>query len=139
MLLWRVLRRSTLIDAMDVRVLQQEILATMNDWGAEILADPERYNNRFYVAFIVQNYCRMLHDLMYGTLSSKLKGVTWAKENLDPEWHGLIDRTWAGRPNPAVSVRTRADKDDFAAMLVFLREVMDLSLAYAAEQGIPRS
>jgi len=57
---------ATLLDPVPVDALRQEIGATMRDWGQQILDDPDRYRNRFYQAFIVLNYCRMMHDLVVG-------------------------------------------------------------------------
>jgi len=66
----------------------------------------------------------MLHSLYVGRVDSKRAGAEWAKTNLDPVWAGLIDRAWTGRPNPAESVRQRADPDDFRATLEFVRFIM---------------
>ncbi len=115
----------TLVDPIPVETLRRQILSVMRDWGHDLLAEPEPYNNRFYQAFIVHNYSRMLHDLIRGYPGSKRAGVDWVKANLDPKWHGLIDRTWAGRFDPAVAVRTPADPDDFKATLAFVRYIMD--------------
>ncbi len=109
-----------LVDPIPVETLRKEIIATIHDWGKEILANPDDYNNRFYQTFIVLNYCRMLHDLHRGFPGSKLAGAEWAKANLDPSWAGLIDRAWDGRPNPAVSVRQCADVKDFKETLEFI-------------------
>jgi hypothetical protein len=106
-------------------VLRQEIMATIHDWGGEILTNPDHYNNRFYQGFIVLNYCRMLHDLLRGRPGSKRAGAEWAKANLDPGWATLIDQAWGGRPNPAVSVRQSADPESFQATLEFVRYIMD--------------
>jgi hypothetical protein len=98
-------------------------MATIRDWGRDILANPEPYNNRFYQAFIVHSYCRMLHDLQTGYPGSKRAGAEWAKANLEPSWQGLIDRSWEGRPNPAVSSRQPADPEDFKSTLDFVRYI----------------
>ncbi len=50
-------------------------MATIHDWGQEILSRPDHFNNRFYQGFIVLNYCRMLHDLHRGFPGSKLAGA----------------------------------------------------------------
>ena len=116
-----------LVDPVPVEDLRAEILATIHDWGQQILADPDRFNRRFWQSFIVLSYCRMLHDLRLGRVGSKRAGAEWAKATLDPSWAGLIDRTWAGRPNPALSVRQPADPDDFERTLAFVRYVMEMS------------
>jgi predicted nucleotidyltransferase len=117
----------TLVDPILVEMLRKEILEVIHEWGQEILTNPEHYNNRFYQAFILHSYCRMLHSLQVGYPDSKRAGTQWAKANLDPVWVDLIDRSWAGRPNPAVSVRQPADPDDYARTLEFVRHVMEKS------------
>ena len=116
-----------LVDPVPVELLRAEMIATIIDWGEQILAHPEQYNNRFYQAFIVLSYCRMLHDLVRGRPGSKRAGAQWAKQNLDPAWSGLIDRTWVGRPDPAAKVRQPADADEFEKTLRFVKYVIDLS------------
>ncbi|MDX1417482.1 MAG: DUF4111 domain-containing protein [Candidatus Promineifilaceae bacterium] len=116
-----------LLDPVPTKELQQEILATINDWGAEILADPERFNNRFYQGFILLSYCRMWHDLTAGTVNSKRVGAEWAQKRLDPSWARLIGRAWDTRPDPARSVRDTADTADYERTLEFVRFVMGKS------------
>ena len=114
----------TLVDPIPVEALRQDILETITGWGQEILNEPEKYKNRFYQTFIVLSYCRMLRDLRAGDVGSKWAGAEWAKANLDPSWADLIDRTWAGRPKPEVSVRQPADPEDFERTLEFVKYVM---------------
>ena len=116
----------TLLDPVPTAVLRQEIRETIINWGHEILDNPQRFNNRFYQGFIVLSFCRMLHSIDQGIVCSKSAGAEWAKENLDPSWSGLIDRTWDTRPNPAQSVRQPADPVDFEQTLRFVREAIDL-------------
>lgn len=125
-----------LLDPIPVVALRREILATIDDWGKEILAEPARYNNRFYQGFIVLSYCRMLHDLVQGDLGSKRAGAEWAKQTLDASWSGLIDRAWDCRPDPARSVREAADPADFAATLAFISQVIDQSDVVAVNLGL---
>jgi hypothetical protein len=121
---------ATLVDPISVTALRKEILTTMRVWGQDILTRPDHYANRFYQTYIVLNYCRMLHDLRNGFPGSKRAGAEWAKANLDPSWVGLIDRTWAGRPHPEVSVRQPADPADYLATLAFVRYILDESSTY---------
>lgn len=127
---------ATLIDIMPVEVLRREILTVINNWGEKILKNPDRFNNRFYQSFIVLSYCRMLHDLHCGVVGSKRKGAEWAKHNLDRLWIDLIDRTWAGRPNPAVSIRQPANAADFQRTLEFVKEVIRKANEFAVRERI---
>src|SRR5205085_1000799 len=94
----------TLVDAVEPDALRREIYTTMNTWGQQILEKPERYNNRFYQAYLVLNFARMLHDLQLAQCSSKLAGAEWMIYGAAPHWAGLIERAWARRVNPANSV-----------------------------------
>jgi hypothetical protein len=117
----------TLLPPIPDAALRREILAVIHDWGGEILGNPEHFNNRFYQGFIVLSFCRMLHSLHTGTIESKRRSAEWAKATLDHAWRDLIDRTWATRPVPEVSVRTRADPADFQRTLTFVRYVTGLA------------
>lgn len=121
-----------LIDPIPADALRAEILQNMLGWGREILAEPAKISNHFYQTFTVLHYCRALHDLHAGTCGSKRAGTGWAKANLDPAWTGLIDRAWAGRPDPARSVRRPADPQDVDSTLAFTEYVMELAREFAA-------
>ncbi|UCG26045.1 MAG: DUF4111 domain-containing protein [Chloroflexota bacterium] len=127
---------ASLIDPIPVASLRREILSTINEWGQQILADPEQYNSRFYQGFITLSYCRMLHDLQAGDTGSKLAGAEWAKKKLDPSWAGLIDRAWSTRPDPATSVRQPADPREYRRTLAFVQYIMERSRSYAETFGI---
>lgn len=117
----------SLVDPIPVERLRREIMRTITGWGQELIDNPDRFANRFYQSFIVLNFCRMLHDLHRGFPGSKLAGAEWAKAKLDPSWQGLIDRTWNGRPNPAISVRQQADPRDFEDTLKFVQYIINES------------
>ncbi|MBI3241615.1 MAG: DUF4111 domain-containing protein [Chloroflexi bacterium] len=129
----------TLVDPIPIEMLRQEIMEVMSGWGRQILAEPEQYNNRFYQTFIVLSYCRMLHDLQNGFPGSKRAGAEWAKANLDPSWAGLIDRTWDGRPNPALSVRQPANPEDFKLTLEFIQHVIQAGTKYFSDVAESRA
>lgn len=126
---------AALIDPIPVKTLRGDILTTINDWGQQILDHPEPYQNRFYQSFIVLSYCRMLHDLGTGSIGSKRTGADWAKASLAVRWAGLIDRSWDGRPDPAISVRQPADPQDFALTLEFVRYIIGLANAVSNPDG----
>jgi hypothetical protein len=114
----------TLVGPVDRVELAGEIKRTILTWGEEILAQPERYRNRFYQGYIVLNYCRMLHDLVRGRPGSKREGASWAKSTFGTTWSGLIDRAWEGRPNPAVGVQEPANPAEFEATMRFLKVIL---------------
>lgn len=117
----------TLLDQVPREALRREIYTTMQERGQEILQAPDRVNNRFYQAYTVLSYCRMLHDLHRGQIGSKLAGAEWViYQGLAREWDGLIERSWARRANPANWIGLPADEDDFAATLAFVRYMMGL-------------
>ena len=126
---------ASLIDPISATSLRNEIREVMIGWHRQIVEDPEQINNRFFQAFAVLNYCRMLHDLHTGTIGSKRAGAEWVKSMLDPAWAGLIDRAWDGRPDPAVSVRERADPADFKKTLEFLRYIVGIAGQNDARTG----
>ena len=121
---------TSLVDPVTKDMLREEIRVDMISWGSEILGDPERFNNRFYQSFVVLSYCRMLHDLQAGSVASKLAGAEWAKSNLDPGWRDLIDRTWAARLNPEITIRQPAEPSDFERTLEFVRYAIEFSRNY---------
>lgn len=116
----------TLINPVPVEALRRATYAMMHGWGNEVLADPEQINNHFYQAFVVLNYSRLLHDLHSGTPGSKRAGAAWAQARY-PQWAGLIERAWSGRPDPAASVRRPADPEELRRTLEFLRFVLEES------------
>ena len=73
---------STFVNSVSAKALRTEIRDLLVGWGDELLDDPEPYRNRFYQAFLVLNYCRMLQDLNEGRVTSKLEGTEWAKSQL---------------------------------------------------------
>lgn len=127
----------TLIDSISADSLREEILDVIINWGREILTHPDKFNNHFYQTFIVLSYCRMLHDLKAGALSSKRTAAEWAKQNLAPSWSTLIDKTWAGRPNPSQSIRRPADPADFENTLKFVAYIIRESEMYMAKKSHP--
>jgi len=120
-----------LVDPIPTASLRIEILETITGWGQEIMADPEKINNRFYQGFAVLSYCRMLHDLYTGQVGSKRAGADWVKASLDPSWRGLIDRSWDSRPNPAHSVRQPTDPEEVKRTLEFIRYIINLAQQYS--------
>ncbi len=119
----------TLVPPIPRHALRREIHRVIVDWGGEILADPDRWNNRFYQSFIVLHHSRALHDLHRGFPGAKPDGAAWAKVHFGPRWHALIDRAWPARHNAGQTARESADSADFLATLEFVR----LTIARASD------
>ena len=123
-----------LIDPVTAGDLRQEVLATMRDWAREIIADPDRMDNRWYQPFVVLSYCCMLHTLHTGRVDSKPAGARWATSTLDDCWADLIQRAWEERPDPSLKVRQKANADDLKRTLDFIRHALAVGWQYESAQ-----
>ncbi len=112
---------TSLIAPIDAAELRQEIRNTMHDWAGAMDAQQYAMTNQWVQAFTVVSYCRMLHSLATGRIGSKRAGVTWALTNLEPQWHRLIEKAWANRPNPSLKYRTPADQTLVTETLDFIK------------------
>jgi len=119
-----------LIDPVSANDLRNEVLAIMQEWAKAIFAGNWKMNNRWAQPFAVLSYCRMLHTLYTGRITSKLSGATWAKSTLDDRWVGLIQRAWEERPNPDLKVQQIADPGEVNGTLEFIRYALELSQSY---------
>lgn len=118
---------ATLIDSISADAMQREIIETMTSWAAELFADSSDLRGSWYQMFTVLMYCRMLHALETGRIDSKLVGARWAQANLDPRWHGLIERAWGRRENQYERVYDKADPVDYEATLLFIQYALDIA------------
>jgi len=118
----------TLINPIDPNDLRKEIKGTLTGWGQEVVEDPEPYRNRFYQAYLVLNFSRMLQDLHEGRVTSKLEGINWAKTNLDPKWIPLIDFCWEERQDTEINIGQPADPQVYKKSIEFV--------GYTVKQGI---
>lgn len=91
--------------------------------------------NRFHQAFFVLNSCRVLQDLYEGRVTSKLDGVKWAKEHLDPKWIPLIDFCWQERQDTSISKLQPADPKVFKQSMEFVEHVGKLGREYAPSKN----
>lgn len=105
--------------------LRREVYEMMQTWADDLFANPQTVNNGWYQMFAVLSYCRMLQTLETAVITSKKAAVTWAKATLDPQWHGLINRSWAERPDPwrIWEIKTPGD---FELTLEFIRYALSV-------------
>jgi len=111
----------TFVNPVPADALRTEIRDLLVGWGDELLEDPEPYRNRFYQAFLVLNYCRMLQDLNEGRVTSKLEGAEWTKAKLDPKWIPLIEYCWNDRKDPDIHISQPAVPEIFGDALAFVK------------------
>jgi predicted nucleotidyltransferase len=109
-----------LIDPVPEAVLKGEVRAVMRDWGDVMRADPDQVDTAWYQPFAVLSYCRMLHTLVSGRITSKPAAVRWALQTLDPVWGDLISQAWADRSGQWARVRERARPGSVARTLAFI-------------------
>lgn len=86
--------------------------------------------SRWKQPLLVLSFCRMLHALACGRVTSKRQAGEWALEALDTEWAELIQRALDDRADPWGRVHQPADPKDAAATLAFV----DYAVAEAARR-----
>lgn len=117
----------SLLGPIPVEAMRAEVVATIHrvadDFAAEIDRPLTFYNSRFGQSFTVLSCCRRLQTLQTGTVQSKLAGMKWAKQTLDPAWAGLIQRAWEEREGVrhCVKIRQLADPRALRETLEFIR------------------
>jgi predicted nucleotidyltransferase len=116
----------TLVDPVAPDDLRSETSRIMREWMTEIVAKPDLLDNRWYQAFAVVSPCRMLYTMREGTITSKLRAVRWAQENLEPQWNDLIERAWQDRPNPSLKSRQTSNPEDAKSTLEFVKYALGL-------------
>lgn len=87
---------------------------TADDLRAQVRADAgrllpllptwTRLDNAWTQPYVVATFCRFLHTIHCGRVTSKRQALLWARDNLDPEWSGLIQQALDDRPDPWLRV-----------------------------------
>ena len=110
--------KDELIDEIKTSMLQH-----VEIFQAEINSPLAFCNSRFGQSFFVLTCCRMLHTLHTATVQSKKAGMTWAKQNVDPEWTKIIDQAWEEREGVrfCVKIGQRAEQALLDETLAFMQ------------------
>jgi len=89
----------TLIDAINPDEIRSAILGILHEWWFPMLNDATwlRQHSSNYHGYAVITMCRALHGLHHGAILSKPVAIQWARENLDPRWHPLIEQAVASQ------------------------------------------
>lgn len=93
---------------------------------AEWAPEPTRTGgmSRWKQSYLVVTFCRLLHTLESGRVTSKRAGATWALDALDPEWRSLIQSAIDDRPDPWVRVHQAAEPAVVERTLAFARHAV---------------
>ncbi len=110
----------TLIPQIPQDRLKAEVRRTMRTWGGEILDGTFQIRSRFWQAFVVQMYCRMLHSLETGEIGGKPAGAAWAMNVLDPEWAPLIKDAMSARENQYAKLYITASPEKITRTIDFV-------------------
>jgi hypothetical protein len=90
-----------LTEPVPAEALRSEMVSTIQKLASYFVAELGKplgyFNSRFGQSFTVLTCCRMLHTLQTGVVNSKLAGVQWAEQTLDPAWRKLIRAAWSER------------------------------------------
>ncbi|MGE3075078.1 MAG: aminoglycoside adenylyltransferase domain-containing protein [Dehalococcoidia bacterium] len=125
---------ATLIDPIEPADLANAGFEIMRWWGADLLSGRANLDALWIQGFAALFFPRVLATAAEGRLVSKREAVAWAKANLDPRWHPLVERAWADRDRyprghgaPESHAALKPDLDDVAATLEFVRYALDLA------------
>lgn len=118
---------STWIPVVPAERLKNEVWGTMSSWAEEIRTGICKLDNRFYQAFAVLMYCRMLHTLATGEVRGKPAGAAWGLENLDQKWHPLIEDALSSRPHQHEKVWQPADPVKLEQTNAFMAYVLEIA------------
>ena len=116
----------TLIDPIPEDLLRDELCAVVRIWGGDLVAAPQLMAARWYQAFVVVTWCRILMTLETGRIHSKLASARWAQKNLDPRWENLIEHALNERQLPwAIKVSENASLKNLQTTDAFTHYVLE--------------
>lgn len=117
-----------LIDPVSPTALRAEVRETIDRCLSTGLPIPMIAWQAFWVGL----YCRMLHTLATGEVTSKKQAMSWALKVLDPQWHGLITRAKMLKKGDEAHSSLPADPIEAEATCKFAA----YSIAFADQSGL---
>jgi hypothetical protein len=118
---------ATLIEEVPAPVLRRSAAALAINRMQDIAAEPDYLRNGWGQPHEVLTRCRLLFTAAKGEVTGKTAAALWCKSVVPEEWHDLIDRAIADRPNPTRRIQQLADPllsartwefDEFMAPLI---------------------
>jgi predicted nucleotidyltransferase len=118
----------SLVEPVSSDELRREMLTAAREW-AEWAREPHpRFGrgamSRRQQSLLVLSFCRILHTVAAGRVTSKPEAGRWALQALDPEWAGLIRRALDDRPDQWGQVWQQADERIVERTLAFVDYVL---------------
>jgi predicted nucleotidyltransferase len=118
-----------LVEPVSAGELRSEVLTALQEW-AEWAREPHpRFGpsamSRRQQGLVVLSFCRMLHTLDSGRVTSKPEAGQWALRALDPKWASLIQRALDDRPHQWAQVHEQADQHAVERTLAFVEYALD--------------
>jgi Domain of unknown function (DUF4111) len=119
---------TSLVERVSAEELRHEMLTAAREW-AEWAREPHpRFGwgamSRRQQSLLVLSFCRVLHTIAAGRVSSKPEAGRWALQALDDEWAGLIRRALDDRPDQWGQVWQQADERIVERTLAFVDYVL---------------
>jgi hypothetical protein len=110
----------SLVEPVSAAQLRREAMEAIREY-VEWAPEPTKTGgmSRWKQAYRVLSYCRILHMLETGRVTSKREAGEWALTTLDSEWTELIQRALNERPDPWKRVHQPADADLSERTLAF--------------------
>ena len=122
----------SLIDEVSADALRIEMRETMARVAAKWSSDPGALDVHWLQAFAVGLYCRMLHTLETGAVTSKRAASRWAATALDARWQPLIAASAQARPSASLGP---ADPHLVAETRAFMRYALQWAKRYDDRGG----
>ncbi len=122
-----------LVDPVSAAQLRSEVLAVIRDWAVDLRADREGMDNAWRQPHVVLSYCRTLHTLAVGQVTSKPVAGRWALGELDARWRPLIQQALDDRPDPWLRVHRRARPGAVDETWDFIDHVLVLADEYESQ------
>jgi hypothetical protein len=132
----------TLLHPVPTGALRSEAVAAIQELKSRFVAEIDRplgwFNTRFGQSFAVLTCCRMLYTCKSGTVQSKLSGVKWAEQSLDPAWCELIRKAWTERTGARFGDKVRQPAQtrllhETAKFIAYAQNLVETSRGGSAE------
>lgn len=120
----------SLITTVSADALREEVRETLT---LALKSDLQPMSMLAWQAFWVILFCRVLHTLQTGEVTSKKSAVAWARTALASEWVGLIDRAEAAHEMEDEEAMADADPAEIAATRSFADYVASWVTAWAKQ------